>query len=111
MNSLESRGIEIITSASLKECKPDSIIYEKDGKSIEVPTMTTVWTASGRANSVVERSGFQTKEGKIEVREDMRTQDFDEEVVIGDCAVIRNAKTEKPKESQRQMREEQTYTV
>jgi len=111
MNSLESRGIEIITGASLKECKPDSVIYEKDGKNIEIPTMTTVWAASGHANSVVERSGFQTKQGKIEVREDMRAQDFDDVFVIGDCALMRNTKTGKPYPSHGQITEEQSETV
>src|SRR5690625_602802 len=96
MNSLESRGIEIVTGASLKECKPDSVIYEKNGKEVEIPTMTTVWAAGGRANSVVEISGFETNQGKIEVRDDMRTPDYDDVFVVGDCALMKDVKTRKP---------------
>src|SRR5699024_4728438 len=32
MNSLQSRGVEFITGAMLKACKPDRIVFEKDGK-------------------------------------------------------------------------------
>lgn len=96
MNSLESRGVEIVTGAMLKECKPDSIVYEKDGKLEEIPTQTTVWAAGVRANSIIETSGFKTNRGKIEVRNDMRTQEYDDVFVIGDCALVMNEETGRP---------------
>ncbi|SDQ28873.1 NADH dehydrogenase [Virgibacillus subterraneus] len=96
MNSLESRGVEFITGAMLKECKPDSIVYQKDDKLEEIPTQTTVWAAGVRANSIVEASGFQTNRGKAEVRPDMRAPDYDDVFVIGDCALIMNEETGRP---------------
>lgn len=96
MNSLESRGVEFITGAMLKECKPDSIVYQKDDKLEEIPTQTTVWAAGVRANSIVEASGFQTNRGKVEVRQDMRAPDYDDVFVIGDCALIMNEETGMP---------------
>ncbi|WP_284141451.1 MULTISPECIES: NAD(P)/FAD-dependent oxidoreductase [unclassified Virgibacillus] len=96
MNSLESRGIEFVTGAMLKECKPDGIVYEKDGKQVEIPTLTTVWAAGVRANSIVEASGFTTNRGKIEVRGDMRAPEYDDVFVIGDCALIMNPETGRP---------------
>ncbi|MFC3017051.1 NAD(P)/FAD-dependent oxidoreductase [Virgibacillus litoralis] len=96
MNSLESRGIEFITGAMLKECKPDSIVYQKDDKLEEIPTQTTVWAAGVRANSIVEASGFQTNRGKVEVRQDMRAPGYDDVFVIGDCALIMNEETGRP---------------
>lgn len=93
MNSLESRGIEFITGAMLKECKPKSIVYEKDNKLEEIPTMTTVWTAGVRANEIVEHSGLETNRGKVEVRDDMRAPDYDDVFVIGDCALIIDSNT------------------
>lgn len=93
MNSLESRGVEFINGAKLKECNKDNIVYEKDGKSVELPTMTTIWAAGVRANSVVEKSGFETNGGKVEVRNDLRTPDFDDVFIIGDCALIKNEET------------------
>ncbi|WP_430784530.1 NAD(P)/FAD-dependent oxidoreductase [Virgibacillus flavescens] len=96
MNSLEARGVEFKTGALLKECKPDSIVFEKDGKLEEIPTMTTVWAAGVRANSIVEASGFETNRGKIEVRSDMRAPDYDNVFVVGDCALIMNEETGRP---------------
>lgn len=96
MNSLESRGIEFITGAMLKEFKPNSIVYEKDHKLEEIATMTTVWTAGVRANEIVEHSELETKHGKVEVRKDMRTPDYNDVFVIGDCALIIDPNTDEP---------------
>ncbi|MEC5424918.1 NAD(P)/FAD-dependent oxidoreductase [Virgibacillus sp. C22-A2] len=96
LNSLESRGVEFVTNAMLKECTPESITYEKDGELTQVPTLTTVWAAGVRANSIVEKSGFETNRGKVEVRKDMRTPDFDNVFVIGDCALIMNPENGRP---------------
>lgn len=88
MNSLEARGVEIITGAMLKECRAESIVYEKDGASVEIPTYTMIWAAGVRANKLVDASGVKTNEGRIEVREDMRAPDDDSVFAIGDCALI-----------------------
>lgn len=96
MNSLEARGVEFKTSALLKECKADSIVIEKDGKREEIKTMTTVWAAGVRANSIVEASGFETNRGKIEVRKDMRTPGYDDIFVVGDCALVMNEESGRP---------------
>ncbi|MGJ9457482.1 NAD(P)/FAD-dependent oxidoreductase [Oceanobacillus sp. CF4.6] len=111
MNSLESRGVEFINGALLKECNKDNIVYEKDGKRKELPTMTTIWAAGVRANSVVERSGFETNRGKVEVRSDMRTPDFEDVFVIGDCASIKNEETGKPFPPTAQIAIQQAETV
>ncbi|GAB3803557.1 NAD(P)/FAD-dependent oxidoreductase [Virgibacillus kimchii] len=96
MNSLEARGVEFITGAKLMACHPESVEYERNGEHFEIPTMNTIWTAGVRANSIVEKSGFETCSGKVEVRDDLRTQEFDDVFVIGDCALVKNAKSEKP---------------
>ena len=96
MNSLEARGVEFITSAMLKECKPDSIVYEKDGEEHSIPTLTTVWAAGVKANSIVEESGFETNRGKVEVSPDLRSPEYDDVFVVGDCALIMNEETGRP---------------
>src|SRR5690625_2154677 len=96
MSSLEARGVEFITSAMLKECHEDRIVYEKDGEEVEIPTMTTVWAAGVKANSIVEESGFETNRGKVEVRPDLRAPDYDNVFVVGDCALIMNEETGSP---------------
>lgn len=96
MNSLEARGVEFITGAMLKECTPDGIVYEKDGEEHSIPTLTTVWAAGVKANSIVEESGFETNRGKIEVRPDLRSPEYDDVFVVGDCALIMNDETDRP---------------
>jgi len=95
-NSLEARGVEIITGAMLKEVKPDGIVFEKNEELEEIKALTTVWAAGVKANSIVEQSGFETNRGKVQVREDMRTPDYDDVFVVGDCALIMNNETERP---------------
>lgn len=96
MNSLEARGVEFITSAMLKECKADGIVYEKDGEEHEISTLTTVWAAGVKANSIVAESGFETNRGKVEVRKDQRSPEYDDVFVVGDCALIMNPEAGRP---------------
>lgn len=95
-NSLEARGVEFITGAMLKECKPDSIIYEKDGEQVEIPTRTTIWAAGVRANKIVEDSGFEHNRGKIEVTPEMRSPEYEDVFVVGDCALIWDEENDRP---------------
>ncbi|AXI09854.1 FAD-dependent oxidoreductase [Oceanobacillus zhaokaii] len=93
MTSLESRGVEFVTNAAIKECTSDSVIYEKDGKKCEIPTKTVIWSAGVQANGIVEQSGFETNRGKVEVRTDLRTPEFDDVFVVGDCAMVVDKET------------------
>ncbi|WP_106496807.1 NAD(P)/FAD-dependent oxidoreductase [Lentibacillus sp. Marseille-P4043] len=111
MNSLESRGVEFVTGAMLKECKPESIVYEKDGKQVEVPTLTTVWAAGVRANTVVEKSGFVTNRGKVEVQKDMRAPGYNDVFVLGDCALITNPESGHPYPPTAQIAIQESQTV
>lgn len=111
MNSLEARGVHFITDALLKECKTESVVYEKDGKLYEIPTMTKVWAAGVRANTIVERSGFTTNRGKVEVRKDMRAPEYDNVFVVGDCALIIDEPTGRPFPPTAQMAIQEAVTV
>ncbi|WP_047983674.1 NAD(P)/FAD-dependent oxidoreductase [Ornithinibacillus californiensis] len=111
MNSLEARGVEFVTGALLKESKPDSVVYEKDGKLNEIPTLTTVWAAGVKANTIVEKSGFETNRGKIQVRPDMRSPEYDNVFVIGDCALIMNEESGRPFPPTAQIAIQQSATV
>ncbi|QKY69781.1 NAD(P)/FAD-dependent oxidoreductase [Lentibacillus sp. CBA3610] len=110
MSSLESRGVEFITEATLKECKSDRVVYEKDGKLVEIPTYTTVWAAGVRANSLIEKAGLDHSQGKVKVRQDMRAPDYDDVFVIGDCAMIED-KNGKPYPPTAQIAVQESETV
>jgi NADH dehydrogenase len=111
LNSLEARGVEFITDAKLKECRPESIIYERGGDTFELPTLTAIWAAGVRANSIVEESGLETNCGKVEVRHDLRTPEYDDVFVIGDCALIQNPTSGKPFPPTAQMAIQQASTA
>ena len=96
MSSLESRGVEFINGAALREVYPEKVIYEKDGERHEIPTMNTVWAAGVRANVIVEESGLGTNRGKVEVTKDMRAPGHEDIFVIGDCAIVMDEKTGRP---------------
>ncbi|WP_186576413.1 NAD(P)/FAD-dependent oxidoreductase [Aquibacillus kalidii] len=96
MNSLESRGVEFKLGALLKECKPDGIVIEKDGELEEIPTVTTIWAAGVRANSLVEKSGLEHNRGKVEVKPDLRAPSHEDVFVVGDCALIWNKDNDRP---------------
>lgn len=48
--SLQSRGVEIIHQAKLKECQDNKIIYETEGKNHKICTHTFIWTGGVQAN-------------------------------------------------------------
>lgn len=88
MNSLASRGIEFITDARLIECRPNSVIYEKDDKLEELPTTTMICAVGIRPNSIVEEGGFTNDRGKVEVRKDLRSIKYDDVFIVGGCAQL-----------------------
>jgi NADH dehydrogenase len=91
VNSLVSRGIEFITGATLKECREDRIVYEKDHKTEHLLTRTIICTDGVRASSVLEDVSTINDSGKVEVRKDMRTIEHDDIFVLGSSAqVVKN---------------------
>ncbi len=87
-NSLESRGVEIITAATLKECRKDSVVYEKEGKETTIQTMTTAWCGGIRANPIIEKSGLSTNDGRVAVDRTLTSPQTNDVFVIGDCSFI-----------------------
>ncbi|WP_336253642.1 NAD(P)/FAD-dependent oxidoreductase [Oceanobacillus sp. SE10311] len=96
MNSLESRGVEFIMDAKIVESKQDRVVYEKEGKRVEIPAKTIVWTAGVRGNSLLEKSSIPTVNGKVEVKSDLRVPGYDDVYILGDCALITNPETGRP---------------
>ncbi|WP_407271902.1 NAD(P)/FAD-dependent oxidoreductase [Radiobacillus sp. PE A8.2] len=95
MNTLEERGVEFKLGSMLKECRPDGITIEKDGEQEDIPSLTTVWAAGVRANSLVEKS-LETNRGKVEVTPELRDPANENVFVIGDCALIMDKETGRP---------------
>ncbi|BAC14306.1 NADH dehydrogenase [Oceanobacillus iheyensis HTE831] len=87
MNSLQSRGVEIINDATVKACAEDSIIYEKGGSEHKISTKSVIWTAGTKANSIVERLNLSMEHGRVKVRNDLRSIEDDSIYLIGDCSL------------------------
>ncbi|MFC7394290.1 NAD(P)/FAD-dependent oxidoreductase [Scopulibacillus cellulosilyticus] len=98
VNQLESKGIEFKLSTFIKECTKDSVIVqEKDSEDLEeIKAGTIVWTGGVKANTIVEKSGFKTNRGKVEVDDALRSKEYDNVFVVGDCSLVMDKETNRP---------------
>ncbi|PKR78112.1 FAD-dependent oxidoreductase [Halalkalibacillus sediminis] len=96
MNRLEEKGVEFRLGTMIKECSPEGILVEKDDEQETIKSNNVIWAAGVRGNSIVEESGFEVNRGRVPVRDDLRTPDYDDVFVVGDCAVLFNKETERP---------------
>ncbi|WP_173915757.1 NAD(P)/FAD-dependent oxidoreductase [Halobacillus sp. Marseille-Q1614] len=96
MNSLEAKGVEFKIGAMIKEVTGDKLVFEKDEQREEIATNTVVWAAGVRGNSLVEESGFEANRGRIEVDPDLRSKQYSDVFIVGDCALIFNDETGRP---------------
>ncbi len=96
MNRLEEKGVEFRISTMIKKVTEDGIVVEKDDEQEMIPSKNVVWAAGVTGNSIVQESGFEVNRGKSPVRPDLRTPDYDNVFVVGDCAVLINPETERP---------------
>lgn len=108
VNYLESQGVEFMIDTPIKECKADRVIVGDDE---EIRAGTIVWTGGVRGNPVVEESGFETNRGKVPVRDDLRSEEFDNVFVIGDCALVINPENDRPYPPTAQIAMQQAYTT
>ncbi|WP_040979032.1 NAD(P)/FAD-dependent oxidoreductase [Oceanobacillus jeddahense] len=84
--SLQSRGVEMIHNAKLKECQANKVIYESEGKEHTISAATFIWTGEVQANPVFEKAGLILKNKKIEIYPNMHTTIDDSIFVVGEYA-------------------------
>ncbi|MFC7063946.1 NAD(P)/FAD-dependent oxidoreductase [Halobacillus seohaensis] len=96
MNSLEAKGVDFKIGAMIKEVTENKLVFEKDEQREEIATNTVVWAAGVRGNSLVEESGFEANRGRMPVEPDLRSKQYPEVFIVGDCALIFNEETERP---------------
>ncbi|MBM7646075.1 NADH dehydrogenase [Scopulibacillus daqui] len=98
IHQLESKGVEFKLNTFIKECTEESVIVqEKDSEDLEeIKAGTIVWTGGVKANSIVEKSGFQTNRGKIEVDDALRSPEYPNVFVVGDCSLVMDKETNRP---------------
>lgn len=93
MNILEKRGVEFKINTPIKEVTKDGVLLASGE---EIKSKTIVWTTGVRGSSVLDKSGFETMRGRIQVEPDLRVPGFEDVFVIGDCAIIIDETTNRP---------------
>ncbi len=90
MAYLEGRGVQFKLSTRIKECKPGAVIVQSGEEEEEIKAKTIIWSAGVRGNSVIDRSGFEAKRGRVIVQPDLRAPGKDNVFIIGDCSIVVN---------------------
>ena len=89
--SLQRMGVEVWTSAKVKDIQPDYVLVEKDGQHARIDTATVIWGAGVRASPLGKMLGDATgaqvdKGGRVTVQPDLTIPGHPNIYVIGDMA-------------------------
>lgn len=87
MQVLAQKGVTFKIATAIKEVTVDGVVLS-DGEIIR--STTVVWTGGIRGNRMVEEAGFDTKRGRIVVDSTLRSKDFENVYVVGDCSIVLN---------------------
>ncbi|TLD86786.1 NAD(P)/FAD-dependent oxidoreductase [Helicobacter sp. MIT 05-5294] len=87
-SKLEALGVEILSSATIKEIQEGKVIVEKEGQTQEIYGNTIIWSAGVKGSDIVENSEIPNKKGRIKVNAKLQCEDFPNIYVVGDCAVV-----------------------
>jgi NADH:ubiquinone reductase (H+-translocating) len=87
MQVLTKKGVVFKIATAIKEVTPEGVVLA-DGETIR--SGTVVWTGGIRGNRMLEEAGFETMRGRIVVDATLRTKEFDNVYVVGDCSIVLN---------------------
>src|SRR3954468_24259995 len=82
---LDRRDVRVLTGTSVREATPEGV-HLTNGEF--VPTRTLVWTVGVRPDSLVERAGLATQEGRVTVDTTLVVPDHPEIFACGDAAAV-----------------------
>ena len=87
-HKLQKLGVELITNAEVIECQNNGVVIcKKDSQTQEfINGNTILWGAGVRGNDIVEKSPLANKRGRIPVDPQLRSFEYPEIFVVGDCA-------------------------
>lgn len=75
-------GIQLMTSTKILECTPESI---KIDSGEEIPCRTLIWSGGVKGNSIMERLGFETVRGRVEINKFLQIPSVENVFALGDC--------------------------
>lgn len=86
---LLEKHVDVNLQTRVLEVKPHGIVFEHNGKQIEIETVTTVWTAGVKVNPLIEKLELpKDRHGLILVSPTMQVKDFENVFALGDIAKI-----------------------
>ncbi|MDF2660250.1 MAG: FAD-dependent pyridine nucleotide-disulfide oxidoreductase [Paenibacillus sp.] len=87
MQVLTDKGVTFKIATAIKECTPEGVVLA-NGENIK--SSTVVWTGGIRGNRLVEQAGFEAMRGRVKVDSYLRTEQYENVYIIGDCSLIMN---------------------
>lgn len=81
---LSNKGVELRLGTPIKEVTGD---YIKIGEQ-KLPTKTMIWTGGVRGNILLEEAGFSCDRGRAYIDELLRSVDYENVFIIGDCSFL-----------------------
>lgn len=87
INALTNKGVIFKFSTAIKECTQDGVVLA-NGEVIK--SSTVIWTGGVRGNRILEEAGFETARGRVKVDQYLRTNEYDNVYVVGDCSIVMN---------------------
>lgn len=85
---LEAVGVKFLNSVTVKECQQDGVVIIKDGKEEKIFAHTILWSAGVKGNDSIEYfSKMTSRKGRLKVDAQLRSEDYPNIYVVGDCAI------------------------
>ena len=87
-NKLRSLGVTLYNQTSVLECYADGVLISHDGQEEKLYGNTILWSAGVKGNDSIEfYSKVQSHKGRLKVNAQLRSEDYDNIYVVGDCAI------------------------
>lgn len=84
LNVLTNKGVTFKFATAITECSPDGVMLST-GEFIK--SATVIWTGGIRGNHMLEEAGFATTRGRISVDSHLRTSEYENVFIVGDCSI------------------------
>jgi NADH dehydrogenase len=87
MKVLTDKGVTFKIGTAIKECTPEGVLVAGDEF---IKAATIIWTGGIRGNHMLDEAGFETMRGRIKVDDYLRSPQFDNIYIVGDCSLVMN---------------------
>jgi NADH dehydrogenase len=87
MKVLADKGVIFKIGTAIKECTPEGVLIAGDEF---IKAGTVVWTGGIRGNHLLEDAGFETMRGRVKVDPYLRSPQFENIFIVGDCSIVMN---------------------